>query len=53
MVQPPLTISPWKYGDSNFAFFSQNNANISEPYVDTMLNGTGMGVRCLADDPFG
>ena len=51
--EPALQLSPWLYGDSNVAFFANRDPNgiWSSRYISHLINGTGMGVKCLRDNP--
>ena len=53
--EPPLNLNPWLYGKSNIDFFSNNNASLLWPneYQFQLLNGSGMGARCMSGDPLG
>ena len=53
--QPPLMLSPWLYGDSNSIFYSNQNPLGIWPnkYVKSVLNETGLGVKCMTDTPLG
>lgn len=50
---PPLKLNPWLYGESNIAFYANRKPEEawSNGYVSSMLNVSGMGVRCLNEEP--
>jgi hypothetical protein len=50
---PALKLSPWLYGDVNQVFYAnqQPSLNWTNEYTYNILNGTGMGVRCLDGEP--
>ncbi len=52
---PPLVLSPWLYGNESTTFYANRNpaGAYTNQYISDMLNGTGLGVMCLADDPLG
>ena len=50
--EPPLELSPWLDGDSNVAFFANHDPTgiWSNRYISHLINGTGMGIKCLRDN---
>lgn len=50
---PPLVLTPWLYGHSTVSFVANRNpaGRFTNEYVHNLLNGTGMGVRCMWTDP--
>ena len=51
--QPALVLSPWLYEEANQVFYSNRDPtrNWTDKYISNMLNGSGMGVRCLTEEP--
>lgn len=56
-IQQPsaLRLVPWLYGSDNYVFYSQDNINnsISAKMEDALVNGPGIGVRCMPNSDIG
>ncbi|XP_030852675.1 phospholipid-transporting ATPase ABCA1 [Strongylocentrotus purpuratus] len=56
-IQQPsaLRLVPWLYGSDNYVFYSQDNVNnsISARMEDALVNGPGIGVRCMPNSDIG
>lgn len=55
LPEPAIVLSPWLYGQSNTDFFANRNSAgyWLHQYKADMMNGTGLGVRCMAGNPLG
>lgn len=51
-AEPPIVLSPWLYGESNVAFYANENpfGGWSNSYVRNMVNESGMGFKCVNNE---